>query len=216
MLVNNLLSTSQLPLSVLNARDIEPSIDLSVDSSSIDSQILGDDDFSKLFDDDEIFKRYGLDETSSDSSALDPVQEFLNSGFDMLLDENLDSILMQTNGNSSKNVVDSPLYLPVIPANNPAKTTPRDVPEPKWTKFGNQKVMKYTEEYHRRRLENNRAVQRTRRKAKEQEKATKLKMAMLTDENQKLASRVEQMMKEMQDLKSTCEALKQGSSVNIA
>ncbi|CAF1037748.1 unnamed protein product [Adineta ricciae] len=75
-----------------------------------------------------------------------------------------------------------------------------------WTRFGNKKVLKYTEEYQRRRLNNNRAVQKNREKAKETKRTRDLRLAILLEENQRLISTVDSLAKEIGLLKSVCEA----------
>ncbi|CAF1037917.1 unnamed protein product [Adineta ricciae] len=75
-----------------------------------------------------------------------------------------------------------------------------------WTRFGNKKVLKYTEEYQRRRLNNNRAVQKNREKAKETKRTRDLQLAILLEENQRLTSTVDSLTKEIGLLKSFCEA----------
>ncbi|CAF1343129.1 unnamed protein product [Adineta steineri] len=72
-----------------------------------------------------------------------------------------------------------------------------------WVRFGNTKVMKYSNEYHHKRSKNNRAVKKSREKTKESKQARELKMAMLVTENQQLTNRVDQLTKELESLKSS-------------
>lgn len=69
-------------------------------------------------------------------------------------------------------------------------------------RFGNKKVIKYSDEYHHQRLKNNQSVKNSRIKAKQRQKETETKMNRLADENRQLNERFESLMKELQVLKS--------------
>merc|ERR1711920_984940 len=73
-------------------------------------------------------------------------------------------------------------------------------PVRKLARFGNKQVVKYSDEYHDRRVKNNEAVKKSRMKAKEKQKTTESKMVELANENRSLTDRVDLLMKELQVL----------------
>jgi len=79
----------------------------------------------------------------------------------------------------------------------------------KLARFGNKQVVKYSDEYHDRRVKNNEAVKKSRMKAKEKQKDTEFKMTKLANENRSLTDRVDLLMKELQVLKSLYKELNQ-------
>jgi len=76
-------------------------------------------------------------------------------------------------------------------------------------KFGNKQVIKYSDEYHDRRVKNNEAVKKSRMKAKEKQKDTEQKMNELAAENRSLNDRVDLLLKELNVLKSLYRELNQ-------
>jgi dynactin complex subunit len=82
-------------------------------------------------------------------------------------------------------------------------------PVRKLARFGNKEVIKYSDEYHDRRIKNNEAVKKSRMKAKEKQKETEGKMSKLANENRSLSDRVDHLMKELQVLKSLYKELNQ-------
>ena len=82
-------------------------------------------------------------------------------------------------------------------------------PVRKLARFGNKQVIKYSDEYHDRRVKNNEAVKKSRMKAKEKHKDTESKMTKLANENRTLSDRVDLLMKELQVLKSLYKELNQ-------
>jgi hypothetical protein len=76
-------------------------------------------------------------------------------------------------------------------------------------RFGNKQVIKYSDEYHDRRVKNNEAVKKSRMKAKDKQKDTEVKMNKLAEENRTLNDRVDSLMKELQVLKSLYKELNQ-------
>ncbi|CAF0869518.1 unnamed protein product [Adineta ricciae] len=82
-------------------------------------------------------------------------------------------------------------------------------PVRKLARFGNKQVVKYSDEYHDRRVKNNEAVKKSRMKAKEKQKTTEVKMVELANENRSLTDRVDLLMKELQVLKSLYKELNQ-------
>ncbi|CAF1151658.1 unnamed protein product [Rotaria sp. Silwood1] len=93
------------------------------------------------------------------------------------------------------------------------KTRKSGGPAGKLARFGNKQVIKYSDEYHSRRVKNNEAVKKSRMKAKEKQKTTEVQMNKLTDENRLLNDRVDLLMQELQVLRSLYKGLKQDSTM---
>lgn len=87
-------------------------------------------------------------------------------------------------------------------------------PVRKLARFGNKQVVKYSDEYHDRRVKNNEAVKKSRMKAKEKQKDTEQKMVKLAEENRTLSDRVDLLMKELHVLKSLYKELNQDLPAN--
>ena len=81
-------------------------------------------------------------------------------------------------------------------------------PVRKLARFGNKQVIKYSEDYHDRRVKNNEAVKKSRMKAKEKQKSGEEQMSQLSEENRHLNDRVDMLMKELQVLRSLYKELK--------
>ncbi|CAF1030444.1 unnamed protein product [Didymodactylos carnosus] len=77
----------------------------------------------------------------------------------------------------------------------------------KLARFGNTEVVKYSNEYHHRRVKNNEAVKKCRKKAKEKQKVTENKLTKLADDNRKLHERIDLLLKELQVMKSVYKQL---------
>lgn len=84
-----------------------------------------------------------------------------------------------------------------------------DGPKCKMARFGNKKVVKFSEEYRQQRSKNNESVKNSRMKAKEKQKLTENRMNKLADENRVLNERVDTLMKELQVLRSLYKELGQ-------
>jgi outer membrane murein-binding lipoprotein Lpp len=84
-----------------------------------------------------------------------------------------------------------------------------DVSKSKLARFGNKKVVKYSDEYHHQRIKNNESVKNSRLKAKQKQKETEGKMNKLAEENRTLNERVDSLMKELQVLRSLYKELGQ-------
>jgi hypothetical protein len=89
-------------------------------------------------------------------------------------------------------------------------------PVRKLARFGNKQVIKYSDEYHDRRIKNNEAVKKSRSKAKDKQKSCDSQMNQLTDENRALNDRVDLLMKELQVLRSLYKELKQDLPADTA
>lgn len=81
-------------------------------------------------------------------------------------------------------------------------------PVRKMARFGNKQVIKYSDEYHDRRIKNNEAVKKSRMKAKDKQKSSEVQMNKLSEENRVLSDRVDSLMKELQLLRSLYKELK--------
>jgi hypothetical protein len=81
-------------------------------------------------------------------------------------------------------------------------------PVRKLARFGNKQVIKYSDEYHDRRVKNNEAVKKSRLKAKEKQITSEFQMEKLSEENRMLNDRVDLLMKELQLLRSLYKELK--------
>ncbi|CAF0773383.1 unnamed protein product [Adineta steineri] len=88
-------------------------------------------------------------------------------------------------------------------------------PVRKLARFGNKQVIKYSNEYHDRRIKNNEAVKKSRMKAKEKQQSSDVQMNRLTEENRTLNDRVDLLMKELQVLRSLYKELKHDSTVEV-
>jgi hypothetical protein len=89
-------------------------------------------------------------------------------------------------------------------------------PVRKMARFGNKQVVKYSDEYHDRRIKNNEAVKKSRMKAKEKQNSSESQMQKLTEENRVLNDRVDLLMKELQVLRSLYKELKHDLPVDSA
>ncbi|CAF0783748.1 unnamed protein product [Rotaria sordida] len=84
-----------------------------------------------------------------------------------------------------------------------------DISKCKLARFGNKKVVKYSDEYHHQRIKNNESVKNSRLKAKQKQKQTEIRMNKLAEENRTLNERVDSLMKELQVLQSLYKELGQ-------
>ena len=92
---------------------------------------------------------------------------------------------------------------------NTKESSKDEAAKAKLARFGNKKVVKFSDEYHHQRLKNNESVKNSRIKAKKKQKETEVKMNKLADENRTLNDRVDSLMKELQVLKSLYKELGQ-------
>ena len=84
-----------------------------------------------------------------------------------------------------------------------------EVSKCKLARFGNKKVVKYSDEYRHQRLKNNESVKNSRLKAKQKQRETEGRMNKLAEENRVLNERVDTLMKELQVLRSLYKELGQ-------
>ncbi|CAF1139870.1 unnamed protein product [Adineta steineri] len=92
---------------------------------------------------------------------------------------------------------------------NSNDTKKDDVSKCKLARFGNKKVVKFSDEYRHQRIKNNESVKNSRLKAKQKQKQTEGKMSKLAEENRALNERVDSLMKELQVLQSLYKELGQ-------
>lgn len=77
-----------------------------------------------------------------------------------------------------------------------------DTAASKMARFGNKKVIKFSDEYRHQRLKNNESVKNSRIKAKKRQRETESKMNRLAEENRNLNERLDTLLKELNVLKS--------------
>ncbi|CAF1173050.1 unnamed protein product [Adineta steineri] len=176
--------------------EINDSIDLSHDEFLFGANIFQEDGVILTEDD--------YNDLSIDLDNIDPTDYLFNS----------DSNMSNMQSSSPQIQYDEMTEVSTDSRSNELEQDQRDsaVPSdstPKLTRFGSKKVIKYSAEYYDRRSKNNGAVHKSREKAKENKKAGELKMAMLANENQQLINRVDLLTKELESLKSSCEAFNQ-------
>ncbi|CAF0881054.1 unnamed protein product [Rotaria sordida] len=93
------------------------------------------------------------------------------------------------------------------------RTVKKSGPAGKVARFGNKQVIKYSDDYHTRRVKNNEAVKKSRMKTKEKQKTSEVQMNKLTEENRMLNDRVDLLMNEIQVLRSLYKGLKPDSTM---
>jgi hypothetical protein len=217
----SVFNTEAVPSASSTYTNLEPSFDLSLGDPSFIQQILDSTDLtSSLSDidlDNDIFPDF------TDDSLLD---------FDPNTMIELSNIPMESSQQYSDHELTT--TLPTVSTadetsissvgSQPSDDSERDDinrrglkksggPVRKLARFGNKQVIKYSEEYHDRRLKNNEAVKKSRMKAKDKQKTSEVQMNKLTEENRILNDRVDLLMKELQVLRSLYKELKQDSPV---
>ncbi|UJR20077.1 hypothetical protein I4U23_023209 [Adineta vaga] len=188
----------------------ESSTDLLIDSLSCDSNSFEENElFTSL--DDFVLTNEELHDSSVTSNIPNSFEKLSSSHVD-IFDNQCHSILIQNYETVTSSITNDTIIVSTDSTSNDSGLNSDSSLQ--WTRFGNKKVIKYSEEYHHRRLKNNRAVKRTREKDKEDKKLKALKMTMLINENQQLITRVDQLTNELATLKSSCEALVHTRSIN--
>ena len=208
--------------------NLEPSFDLPIGDTSFIQQILDNTSLTEplpeLDFDSDLFTDLPNDSLSTLNQLLDfdpamTIQDLTDISLEPTEQHSecdLPSILSQASANdeitissiSSKHSEDSEHH-----NINPCSTKVNHSSQCKLARFGNKQVIKYSSEYHDRRIKNNEAVKKSRMKAKEKQKSTEVQMHHLTEENRLLNNRVDSLMKELQVLRSLYKELKQDSSV---
>jgi len=211
----SVFNTDSLPSTSSDYTTLEPSFDLPIDDTLFLQEILNNTQISSTSDDDWLT-----------NFPVDSIDQLLTTDRNMTFKELTDMSMEQHDE-----------YLPHVGMNTDisstthSETTTSSVdsgsdenerddinrrglkksggPVRKLARFGNKQVIKYSDEYHDRRIKNNEAVKKSRLKAKEKQKDTQGKMAQLANENRTLNDRVDLLMKELQVLKSLYKELNQ-------
>ncbi|UJR30978.1 hypothetical protein I4U23_018490 [Adineta vaga] len=218
----SVFNTEAVPLESSNYTTLEPSFELPIGDSSFIQQILDNINLTTPLPDldleDDLFKDFPEDSLTSDP--------FLNFDPIMTIQE-LTNVPMEQSDNYSTHELSS--TLPTLSTHD--ETTTSSISSPisednecddinqrgvkqsssaarKLARFGNKQVIKYSNEYHDRRLKNNEAVKKSRMKAKDKQKTGEIQMNKLTEENRVLNDRVDLLMKELQVLRSLYKELK--------
>jgi len=199
--------------SLSNQTTLEPSIELPFEDTVLLEGLINNSQFSNL------------DNDWIDSLTLEPIDQKISSNHNMTYTELPDMTMEQTeeylqdirttesipstsydDRNSSVESVSDDNERDDINRRGLKKS---GGPVRKLARFGNKQVIKYSDEYHDRRIKNNDAVKKSRMKAKEKQKETEHKMKKLADENRTLSDRVDLLMKELHVLKSLYKELNQ-------
>jgi hypothetical protein len=203
--------------------NLETSFDLPVGDSSFIQQILDQTRLSPELPEfdlsEDIFK-----DIFDSSSSFEPTQ---TSELDMIIEttvaspEHLETFHTYEQSNSAASVVDESMLEKTISSplscmsdgkeghhTNERQTNTGSSAARRLARFGNKQVIKYSDEYHDRRLKNNEAVKKSRMKAKEKQQSSKTQMDQLAAENRLLNDRVELLMKELQIFRSLYKELK--------
>ena len=216
----SVFNSEAVPLSSpITYTNLETSFDLPVGDPSFIQQILDQTHLSPSLPEldlgDELFKDL-FDGTPTFDS-------FTDSDFDMTIDPSLhndNEVSLQADHEQSNNSSSTVLAESML---DDSTTSPGSfiseesvrVEKKKTTsaarklaRFGNKQVIKYSEEYHDRRVKNNEAVKKSRMKAKEKQQSSDVQMNKLSEDNRLLTDRVELLMKELQVLRSLYKELK--------
>ncbi|CAF1139852.1 unnamed protein product [Adineta steineri] len=233
----SVFNTEAVPSASSTYTNLETSFDLPIGDNTFIQQILDNTSFTTSLPDldfeDELFKNF-----PEDSSAFD---QFID--FDPLMTiQELTNVPMEQSEHSQQDLSqhypeqDSSPAFPshftndettISSINSPqSEDSERDDinrrgvkksggPVRKLARFGNKQVIKYSNEYHDRRIKNNEAVKKSRMKAKEKQQSSDVQMNRLTEENRTLNDRVDLLMKELQVLRSLYKELKHDSTVEV-
>ncbi|CAF2072621.1 unnamed protein product [Rotaria magnacalcarata] len=199
--------------SLSNQTTLEPSTELPIEDTILLEELINNSQFSKL------------DNDWIDSLTLEPIDQAISSDHNMTYTELPDMSMEQneeylqdtrmTESIPSTSYDDRNSSVGSVSDDNERDDINRrglkksGGPVRKLARFGNKQVIKYSDEYHDRRIKNNDAVKKSRMKAKEKQKETEQKMKKLADENRTLNDRVDLLMKELHVLKSLYKELNQ-------
>lgn len=199
--------------SVFNPTEFEHSIELPFDDTL--QELLNDPQLSSAFNDD-LLSTIPLDSIDQilAGEVLMPFQE----SSDLFMDQDEQyyphigmstDIPSSTHDDTTRSSTESPTSDNERDEINRRGLKKSGGPLRKLARFGNKSVIKYSDEYHDRRVKNNEAVKKSRMKSKEKQKETEGKMSELANENRTLSDRVDLLMKELQVLKSLYKELNQ-------
>lgn len=210
----SVFNTEAVPSTSLTYTNLEPSIDLPEVDSTFIQQLLENPDLDLPTDLDGDFFSNLIDDQDPLNFDLNMIQEVTNVPMEQTEDypePDYSSSLAAISGNdetsissvssqqSEENIRDDVNRRGLKKSGGPVR---------KLARFGNKQVIKYSDEYHDRRVKNNEAVKKSRMKAKEKQKSSEGQMEKLTEENRHLSDRVDTLMKELQLLRSLYKELK--------
>lgn len=216
----SVFNTEAVPQTSSTYTNLEPSIELPVGDSDFFKQILEDTDFSTLPDTLDLETDLFSDLTEDNLFDFDSepmIQELTNVSMDLVQQspdlEYTSSLptFSNTDETSIASVSSQQSDEQERDDTNRRGLKKSGGPVRKLARFGNKQVIKYSEEYHDRRIKNNEAVKKSRMKAKEKQKSSDSQMTKLTEENRILNDRVDLLMKELQVLRSLYKELKHDS-----
>jgi hypothetical protein len=210
----SVFNTEAVPSDSSTYTNLETSFDLPVGDSSFIQQILDNTDLtlpdidldSDLFPDftDDSFLDFDPNMIQELTNVpMEPIQQYpeheLSSSLPALSNNDDTSISSVSSQQSDEHERDDINRRGLKKSGGPVR---------KLARFGNKQVIKYSDEYHDRRIKNNEAVKKSRMKAKEKQQSSEHQMNKLTQENRSLSDRVDLLMKELQVLRSLYKELK--------
>jgi hypothetical protein len=219
----SVFNTEAVPSTSTTYTNLEPSFDLPVADSEFIQQILDNTDltlpeldfdndlFTDLLDDSSINNNFEMIQELTNVPMEQQIQDYSEHDYSLSLTavSNADdtSISSVSSQQSEENIRDDINRRGLKKSGGPVR---------KLARFGNKQVIKYSEEYHDRRIKNNEAVKKSRMKAKQHQKTSEVQMNKLTEENRVLNDRVDLLMKELQVLRSLYKELKHDLPVETA
>jgi hypothetical protein len=218
----SVFNTEAVPSTSSTYTNLEPSIELPVADSSFIQQILDNTDltFPDIDFDTDLFTDF-IDDSSINLDS-EMIQELTNVPMETIQNypEQEYSSSLPTESHNDEASISS------VSSQQSEENLRDDInrrglkksggPVRKLARFGNKQVIKYSDEYHDRRIKNNEAVKKSRMKAKEKQKSSEGQMQQLTEENRLLSDRVDLLMKELQVLRSLYKELKHDLPVESA
>ncbi|CAF1157952.1 unnamed protein product [Adineta steineri] len=220
----SVFNTEAVPSASSTYTNLETSFDLPIDDNTFIQQILDNTSLTTSLPDidfeDELFKNFP-DDSFTDFDPLMTIQELTNVPMEQSQHyPQQDSSPAFTSHSINDETTISSINSPQSEDSERDDINRRGVkksggPVRKLARFGNKQVIKYSNEYHDRRIKNNEAVKKSRMKAKEKQQSSDVQMNKLTEENRTLNDRVDLLMKELQVLRSLYKELKHDSTVEV-
>lgn len=209
----SVFNTEAVPSTSTTYTNLEPSIDLPNFDPSFIQQLLENPDldlstdfdtdlsFTDLFDNTDPFDSNMIQEVTNVpmEATLEYSEPEYSSSLAAISGNDETSISSVSSQQSEENIRDDVNRRGIKKGGGPVR---------KMARFGNKQVIKYSEDYHDRRIKNNEAVKKSRMKAKEKQKSSESQMSKLSEENRLLSDRVDSLMKELQLLRSLYKELK--------
>jgi phospholipid N-methyltransferase len=212
----SVFNTDNTPLASSNYTTLEPSFELPIDDTLFLQELLDNPQIASTLNDNDWLTDFPADSIdqllTSDSSMtfkdLDDMAMEQNDEHPQYIGMTTD-IHSTTNDETTTSSIDSTSDDNERNDINRRGLKKSGGPVRKLARFGNKQVIKYSDEYHDRRIKNNEAVKKSRMKAKQKQKQTEVVMTKLSSENRALHDRVDLLMKELQVLKSLYQELNQ-------